>query len=338
MLVCVCVCLEKGYSHPRPGTNPKDWKIPFWMNQTTNSGDDVAGVVEKVGTGVTGFTKGDRVAGYHAMLSPGGSFAEYALTPAHTSFHVPSNMTFEEAATVPLAAYTAVVAMHHDGGLPSPWGPPPSGDVPTPVVIYGASTAIGAYAIKLLARSQVHPIIAVGSKTSSFVTPLLDKAKGDQFVDYTAFASKDDLAAELAGVLKRTGGKHFRAFDCVSSDGTYEMLGKALATGAEQNTAAAADKKPLLMVCLPNLDLSGVDPRVEARMTSVGHVHKPENSGQLFGEVWATALAAGLRDGWLAPHPHEVVKGLEALGPALKDLREGRVRGKKMVVRVAEGN
>jgi NADPH2:quinone reductase len=273
------------------------------------------------------------------MLTPSGAFAEYALTPTCSTIHVPSNITFEEASTVPLAAYTAAVAMHYDLGLPSPWGPPVRGDVPTPVLIYGASTAIGAFSIKLLAHTQVHPIIAVGSKTSSFITPLLNKERGDQFVDYTTFASKDDLAAELAEVLKRTGGKHFRAFDCVSTDGTYDMLAKALAPAAQQSpAAAAADTKPLLSVCLPSLDLSGVDPRVETTRTSVGRIHKPEDAGQLFAAVWATALEAGLSEGWLTPHPYEVVKGLEALGPALKDLREGRVRGKKMVVRVAEGN
>lgn len=201
------------------------------------------------------------------------------------------------------------------------------------MLVYGASTAIGAYALKLLKRAAVRPVIAVGSKNSSFLTHLLDKDKGDAFIDYTAFDSPDKLADGLATALQRTGATtQLRAFDCVSENGTYEVLGKALAA------ASPADgPRPLLVVCLPGQDLNQMDPRVEVLTTSVGRVHKDEDGGQLFGAVWATALATGLKEGWLVPHPYESVQGLESLEIALKGLREGRVRGKKMVVRIAEG-
>ena len=63
------------------GSNPKDWKVPEWMPDAapTNQGDDIAGTIHAVGEGVEEFRKGDRVAAFHQMLEPGGSYAEYAV-------------------------------------------------------------------------------------------------------------------------------------------------------------------------------------------------------------------------------------------------------------------
>ena len=73
-----------------------DWKSVVYSNQPLNSGDDIAGVVEAVGDTVVGFRKGDRVAAFHQMRTAHGSFAEYAIAPAHTAFHLPDHTSFEE--------------------------------------------------------------------------------------------------------------------------------------------------------------------------------------------------------------------------------------------------
>jgi NADPH:quinone reductase len=67
-----------------------------YSGRPQNSGDDVAGVVEAVGEKVVGFHKGDRVAGFHQMMAKHGSFAEFALVPSHTTFHLPAHVSFEE--------------------------------------------------------------------------------------------------------------------------------------------------------------------------------------------------------------------------------------------------
>lgn len=109
------------------GSNPKDWKRPVWSNTAHNSGDDIAGVVHQVGRNVHEFKPGDRVAGmvnpyplpllliprlgryafhsrdesadsisaFHEMMAPGGSFAEYAVSWAHTTFHIPNKTSYE---------------------------------------------------------------------------------------------------------------------------------------------------------------------------------------------------------------------------------------------------
>lgn len=75
-----------------------DYKHLYAVQKAVNSGDDVAGYVSSIGVDVqkTGqFRIGDRVAGFHKMLAPGGAYAEYAVVPAHTTFIIPENVSFE---------------------------------------------------------------------------------------------------------------------------------------------------------------------------------------------------------------------------------------------------
>ena len=79
------------------GSNPKDWKLPDLLpgEDGTNQGDDIAGIVEEVGANVYEFKPGDRVAAFHEMRTRGGSYAEYAVAWAHTTFHIPKETSFE---------------------------------------------------------------------------------------------------------------------------------------------------------------------------------------------------------------------------------------------------
>jgi len=77
------------------GSNPKDWKVPEVFDTVINQGDDIAGIVVKVGGNVTEFKPGDRVAAFHEMMSPHGSYAEYSLAWSHTTFHIPERTSFE---------------------------------------------------------------------------------------------------------------------------------------------------------------------------------------------------------------------------------------------------
>ena len=79
------------------GSNPKDYKMPLPQQQgrSFNSGDDIAGVVHSVGSNVVEFKPGDRVAAFHEISAPGGSYAEYAVSWSHTTFHLPKKTTFE---------------------------------------------------------------------------------------------------------------------------------------------------------------------------------------------------------------------------------------------------
>ena len=69
--------------------------MPEWTSVSLNQGDDIAGVVHTIGSGVKEFKPGDRVAAFHQIGTPGGSYAEYAVAWDHTTFHIPNNISFE---------------------------------------------------------------------------------------------------------------------------------------------------------------------------------------------------------------------------------------------------
>ncbi|CVL11613.1 related to quinone reductase [Fusarium proliferatum] len=317
------------------GTNPKDWKIPVWLGEDANTGDDIAGIVEAVGENVVGFNKGDRVAAFHEMRTPNGAFAEYATAPYYTTFHIPDSVSFEEAATIPLAAYTSVCALFQELEIPEPWSPLAKTETKRPLLIYGASTATGAYGIKLAAAANVHPIIAVGSQRSAFIKPFLDESKGDALVDYTAHKTEEELVQAIQEAFKKGGapdGRCWKAFDSVSEDSTVKTVTKAIA-GPPDSTG----RKPKVTNILMKKDVEGADPSVDIVVSMVGQVHDKDEKNKLLGVVWGAAFARGLREGWFTAHPYVVGKnGLEGLSDGLKDLKEGRTRAQKFLTVIGE--
>ena len=198
------------------GSNPKDWAIAERF-PGMNQGDDIAGIVYSVGPDVTNFKPGDRVASFHEMLEPHGAFAEYAVGLEATTFHIPKNLSFEEAATVPLAGMTAALGMYQRLGLPLPWLPAQGR---LPLVVYGAAGAVGAYAVKLARLSNIHPIICVAGRGIPYVETLIDRSKGDKILDY-----RDGNEAVVDGFRKclKDNETLQYAFDAVSDNGSYQV-------------------------------------------------------------------------------------------------------------------
>ncbi|GAW21141.1 hypothetical protein ANO14919_106580 [Xylariales sp. No.14919] len=297
------------------GSNPKDWKIPLWTNTTANQGDDIAGIVHEVGENVFEFKPGDRVAAFHEMMTPNGSYAEYALAWQHTTFHIPKHTSFEEAAAIPLAAMTSAIGLYLRLGLPQPWVPATE---PIPVVIYGAATAVGSYAIQLAQQSNIHPLICVAGRSIAHVEKLIDRSKGDVILDYR---ESDEALAE--NLRKAADGKPLlHAFDAVSENGSYATLGKVLAEGAK------------ITLVLPGKDYSEVPDYVERSLTTVGASHKDAKD---FAYVYFRYFARGLLEGWFKPQPQELVPGgLGGVQYALENLRDGKANAVKYVFKISD--
>jgi hypothetical protein len=89
---------SEDFPHPTTARDSTFYrKIPVFFKQALNTGDDIAGIVHSVGSNVYEFQKGDRVASFHEMMKPHGSFAEYAVGWAHTTFKLPKKTSFEGA-------------------------------------------------------------------------------------------------------------------------------------------------------------------------------------------------------------------------------------------------
>ncbi|MCJ1327383.1 hypothetical protein MMC10_004052 [Thelotrema lepadinum] len=299
------------------GSNPKDWKYPLWRKKDHNSGDDIAGTVYAVGQNVTEFHIGDRVAAFHKMGEPHGSFAEYALAPAITTFHIPSKTTFEEAATIPLAAMTAVVGLFQRLGLPEPWKQGredgKGGETAGPLLVYGAASAVGAFVIQLAKHANIGPIIAVAGRGIPFVQSLLGKE--DTVVDYRK--GDENLVTEIKAALK--GQKLRYTFDAISEKGSYVNASEAMEGGK-------------ITLVLPGKE--EIPSSIEQSLTMVGDSYGKQTD---LGFAWFRLFTKGLQEGWLKPHPVEVVKGgLHGVEQGLHDLKNGKNSGLKYVFRIAD--
>lgn len=148
-------------------------------------GRDIAGTVEAVGSGATRFAVGDRVFG---ELNQRG-FAEYAAAPQNALARIPDGVTFEQAATLPTSATTALQALRLAGVE--------SGQR---VLVNGASGGVGTFAVQL-AKTRGAVVTAVCSTRN---LDLVRSIGADHVIDYTRadlseVADRFDAVIDLAG-------------------------------------------------------------------------------------------------------------------------------------------
>lgn len=239
-----------------------------------------------------------------------------------------ADANFPEAATIPLAAATAAVALYRTLGLPLPWEPATERG---PFIVYGGATAVGAFGIKLLKAANVHPIVAVAGRGIPFVESILDADKGDVVIDYRK--GDDHVVTELR---RAVGSNATKAFDAVSENGSVTNLGKVLAPGGVIATVLA----DFIRTCRE-------DPgAAREAYASVGNVHTDTaaesrvgatNDDREFGKAIFKWFGEALKEGKLSGHPYEVVEGgLHGVAGALKALAAGEVSAKKLVIRIGD--
>ncbi len=165
--------------------NPGDWDVlhgsPYVLRPVAGLrrpknpvlGLAVAGRVEASGAKVTGFRPGDEV---YAGIGKGG-FAEYARVPEAAAAPKPSNLTFDQAAAVPVAGVTALQGLRDVGRV----------EAGQQVLINGASGGVGTFAVQI-ARLLGAEVTGVCSTAN---IDLVRSLGADHVVDYT----RDDFTA-----------------------------------------------------------------------------------------------------------------------------------------------
>jgi NADPH:quinone reductase-like Zn-dependent oxidoreductase len=167
--------------------NPLDWHYmrgePYFMRpmagigapESIDMGVDFAGTVESVGRNTTRFKPGDEVFG-----ARDGAFAEYVSVREHGSLAMkPANLTFEQAAAVPIAAVTALQALRDKGNVQSGQN----------VLINGASGGVGTFAVQI-AKAYGAKVTGVCSTRN---VAMVRAIGADQVIDYT----KEDFTEGL---------------------------------------------------------------------------------------------------------------------------------------------
>jgi NADPH:quinone reductase-like Zn-dependent oxidoreductase len=190
--------------------NPGDWDVlhgrPYVLRLTTGLrrprnkvlGLAIAGRVEAVGGNVSEFGPGDEV---YAGIGKGG-FAEYACVPEAALAPKPANLTFEQAAAVPVAGTTALQALRDIGRV----------QPAQKVLVNGASGGVGTFAVQI-AKTYGADVTGVCSTTN---VDLVRSIGADHVIDYT----QEDFT--------RNGQQYDLIFDNVGNR-TLSELRRALA-------------------------------------------------------------------------------------------------------------
>lgn len=159
------------------GVNPVDWAIreggpePMraYLTLPLTLGWDAAGIVEEIGSEVTGFQKGDAV--YGEPNFPGnGSYAEYCAAKASRFARKPQSLSFNEAAAVPLAGLTAWTALFEHGKL----------QPGQRILIQGASGGVGGFAVQFAKAKGAYVIATASAGNLDYLRQL----GADEALDY----------------------------------------------------------------------------------------------------------------------------------------------------------
>lgn len=141
------------------------------LNFPFTLGGDIAGVVTQVGANVTTVAAGDKVYGQAIALGSGsGAFAEYALAPAKSIAKIPHNLSFQEAASLPLAGVSALQALVDHAKLQKD----------QKVLITGGAGGIGLIAIHIAKHLGAHITTTASAQDRDFIKTL----GADEVLDY----------------------------------------------------------------------------------------------------------------------------------------------------------
>ena len=283
--------VDRGTEHLMTG-NPYLIRLAgFGLTKPKNRipGLDVAGVVVEIGSAVTRFAKGDEVFG-----SAKGSFAQYAKASEDSFATKPGNLSFEQAAVVPVSGITALQALVDVGGVESGQR----------VLVIGASGGVGTYAVQL-AKALGGEVTGVASTSK---LEMLRSLGADHVIDYTTTDFADgrhayDLILDIGGRSSIT--KLRRA---LTKNGTLVIVG-----GENGNRFTGGISRQLRAVAL--------SPFVSQRLTMfVASVN----------EALLEQLIPFISDGQVTPAIEQRFD-LAEVPEAMRQLAAGRATGKTVI-------
>jgi NADPH:quinone reductase-like Zn-dependent oxidoreductase len=279
--------LDRGTWHLMTG-RPYLGRLVFGMRRPKNPvpGLDVAGTVVAVGSAVTRFSVGDEVFGFGR-----GTFAEYTVAREGKLARKPVNLSFEQAAVVPVSAATALQALDAVGP-----------DAPRhTVLVVGASGGVGSYAVQL-AKAFGAEVTGVASTGK---LPLVRSLGADHVIDYTREDFADgrhryDVILDIAGNPTLT-----RLRRALTRTGTAVIVG-----GEEGGSFSGGMNRPLRGLAL--------SPFVHQRFTNFIAKQRSGDLERLTELIEADKLMPSI----------DRTYPLEEVPEAMRRLEAGEVRGK----------
>ena len=254
-------------------------------------GLDVAGTVVGVGSSVTRFAVGDEVFGISR-----GSFAEYAAAREDKLAAKPRNLTFEQAAVVPVSGITALQALRDAGRL----------EAGQRVLIIGASGGVGSYAVQI-ARALGGRVTGVASTAK---LDLVRSLGAERVIDYT----REDCA---------DGSDRYDLIIDIAGNSTLSRLRRALTPRGTLVIVGGENGGPVTGGIGRQLRAVAISPLLRQRLTMHATKERASDLEPLTDFIEAGRVAPSL----------ERTYPLEQVPEAMRHLQAGTVRGKLAVTR-----
>ncbi|KAG4411171.1 hypothetical protein IFR04_015697 [Cadophora malorum] len=314
--------------------SPYDAKAVDYSNTPgAIGGCDFAGIIDRVGDGVTRFKKGDRVFGVtfglNASDKTAGAFAEYALACEDLTCHVPDDMSFEQASSMGLGIATAGLALFQAPGLELDMrrfksADEDNADKPVFVLVSGGATGTGTMATQFLKITGYTPIVTCSPENNALCE------------NYGAVACFDYRSPTCgADIRDYTANNLAFVFDTVTDASTMRMCYEAIGSSGGRYVVLEAITIPVKYtrrdvradwLMAPTITGAPVDiPGLYGRPSTPEH--------RKFGASLFLLAEELLKEGRIKNHPLDIREGgLENIPTYVEDLRMGNVRGKRQIV------
>ncbi|MBM7580850.1 zinc-binding dehydrogenase [Jeotgalibacillus terrae] len=283
------------------GLNPVDYKTgqngsPAWSYPHV-LGLDAAGIIEETGSEVTDVKNGDRVV-FLADMTRKGAFAEYIVTKAHTVSVLPEEVSFTDAAALPVAAYTAYQALFFKLHIQKEKS----------ILIHAGAGGVGGFAIQLAKYAGLKVITTASEKNHDYVKQL----GADYAIDY----KKQDFVEKVKEYTDGLGVNY--VLDTVGR----ENATKSLETLAYNGHIAFIAGQPEM-----NESISFAHP-ISFHHVALGSVYQSGNSDEekllkTIGDHLVELLAKGEIESLV----NQVIS-LEEVPAGLEELETRKVKGK----------
>ena len=283
-------------------------KLPFIL------GTNIAGIVEKLGPGVTSYVVGDHVFGLGSpnVLTPDRSgLQEYTLMDAESLGKVPAGFTFDEIVTFPVNSLTSFAALFHSNGFGFP--PPTEAGESTSksllsetILVIGGGSNVGKLAIQLAKLAGVGRIITIASAAN---TETLQKLGATHIVD--RHQTEELVAKQIQEIVGPDGVP--KIYDCVSWDYTFPI-------------SLLSPSKPSVLLTLHPCEAAQEIVKGKGINSRVTFIFGTSDFLQPMTKSFWEALPGWIEKGFLAVSKYRVVEGfdLKLIEEGLDSYRDGK--------------
>jgi len=303
--------------------NPVDWKVQetgWGVEQyPVILGTDSAGVVAALGEGVAEFAVGDKIVHQGFRNIRQASFQQYTTVPAEIAAKIPPNVTFDQAASVPLGLATAVIGLYNTGvgaGFAPFWEAGGAGKYAgKPIIVFGGSSSVGQYVLQAAKHSGFSPIITTASPRN------FDLVKS---LGATHVVDRNLPLSTLPDQVK-----------AITSE-LFTIIYDAIATSEIQLAAQGLVDSSGVVITVLGVSIPE-EKRDESKkfINTRGSVHPEQN--RPIGKSLYSNLTKLLETGDIKPnHVEYIPGGLGSVQAQLYRLKKGEISGHKIIVRPAE--